>query len=122
MPPSRPPQSPTDTIPTLLSALQTTLQSDTLTTLSDLDLLQRVNTHATAQYKAMADAAQGGLGGDLAYLQQKYGDIARYTSQVDGIASKVDELERVVSELEEWTGELEVKVRRLMSSNVRRER
>jgi len=72
-PPTFPAQSraATATIPALLSALQDTLQTDTLTTLSDLDLLQRVNTHATTQYKAMADAAQGGLGGDLVYLQQK---------------------------------------------------
>ena len=27
--------------------------------------------HATAQYKAMADAAAGGLGGDLEYLRGK---------------------------------------------------
>ncbi|KAF8420141.1 biogenesis of lysosome-related organelles complex-1 subunit 2-domain-containing protein [Tirmania nivea] len=120
MPPSRPPQSLADSIPALLRTLQTTLQSDTLTTLSDLDLLQRVNTHAAAQYKAMADAAQGGLGGDLGYLQQKYGDIARYAAQVDGITAKVDELERVVRELDEWTGELEVKVRRLTSLHARR--
>lgn len=61
----------THSITDVLAALESTIQSDTLTTLSDLDLLQRVNVHATAQYKAMADAAAGGLGGDLEYLKGK---------------------------------------------------
>ncbi|KAI5791608.1 biogenesis of lysosome-related organelles complex-1, subunit 2 [Peziza echinospora] len=102
-------------ITTVLAALETTIQADTQTTLSDLDLLQRVNTHATAQYRAMADAAAGGLSADTEYLRARYEQVKGYVRQVDEVAAKVGELEEMVRELEEWTGELEVKVRRLTS-------
>ncbi|RPB05555.1 hypothetical protein L873DRAFT_806290 [Choiromyces venosus 120613-1] len=100
----------------VLATLENVIRADTEATVGDLDLLNRINLHATERYKAIADAAVG-LETDSEYLGQKYAEIEKYKQQVDNLEERVGDLEAIAKELEEWTGELEIKVRRLSRRN-----
>jgi len=89
----------------VLATLENVIRADTEATVGDLDLLNRINLHATERYKAIADAAVG-LETDSEYLGQKYAEIEKYKQQVDNLDERVGDLEAIVKELEEWTGEL----------------
>jgi len=106
-------RSPTNAVNDALATLESLIRLDTEATVGDLDLLIRVNKHAAARYKAMADAAEG-LETDSDHLKTKYAEVNKYIQQVDKLDGRVSDLEAIVKELEEWTGELEIKVRRII--------
>lgn len=68
-------------------ALENVVRADTEATIGDMDLLHRINVHATERYQAIADAAVG-LDTDSAYLREKCSTSPRLHPPLLGNAAK----------------------------------
>lgn len=92
-----------------LNTLSKLIDSDTETTLLDLQLLYNLNTNQALNYIKLSQLLdQLHQNNDkLNYYGQEFGKIGESLANIE---TKVDKLEAITQELDDWSLELELKV------------
>ncbi|KAJ1723188.1 biogenesis of lysosome- organelles complex 1 subunit 2 [Coemansia erecta] len=89
------------------------LQSELESSVSDLQLLEKLNDASIAKYEGLSRQAQDML--VHAYkIKQTYNEMETQMSEVTALVESIDSLEQVADELDRYSQQLEAKFQRLL--------